>query len=66
MTFKLSESILFLKKAKKLGKRGGSHDFQSKWINFNAKKAKKLGKIGDSKWINFNAEKGKKFGQNWG
>ena len=53
-----------LKKAKILGKTGGSHDFQSKWINFNAKKAKNLGKIGGSKWINFNAKKGKKFGQN--
>ena len=52
-----------LKKAKILGKTGGSHDFQSKWINFNAKKAKNLGKIGGSKWINFNAKKGKKFGQ---
>ena len=52
-----------LKKAKILGKTGGSHDFQSKWINFNAKKAKNLGKIGGSKWINFNAKKGKKIGQ---
>ena len=30
MTFKVSESILMLKKAKNLGKIGGSHDFQSK------------------------------------
>ena len=51
------------KKANNLGKIGGSHDFQSKWIAFNAKKAKNLGKIGGSKWINFNAKKGKKFGQ---
>ena len=54
-----------LKKAKILGKTGGSHDFQSKWINFNAKKAKNLGKIGGSKgfkygkWINFKAKKAK-------
>ena len=30
MNFKVSESILLLKKAKNLGKIGGSHDFQSK------------------------------------
>jgi hypothetical protein len=43
MTFKVSESILMLKEAKKLGKIRGSHDFQSKRINFNAKKGKKIG-----------------------
>ena len=30
MTFKVSESILELKKAKSLGKIGGNYDFQSK------------------------------------
>ena len=44
MTFNVSESILLLKKAKKMGKIGDIHDFQSKWINFIAKKAKYLGK----------------------
>ena len=78
MTFKVSKSILMLKrhkiggskwtnfdakKGKKFGQNRGSHDFQSKLINFNAKKAKNLGKIGGSKWINLNAKKGKKFGQ---
>jgi hypothetical protein len=29
MTIKVRESILMLKKAKHLGKTGGSHDFQS-------------------------------------
>ena len=45
MTFKVSESISLLKKAKKLGKKGGSHDCQSKWINFSAEKGKKFGQI---------------------
>ena len=35
--------------ANNLGKIGGNHDFQSKGINFNAKKGKNLGKIGGSK-----------------
>jgi hypothetical protein len=43
MTVKVSESILMLKRAKKLGKIGDSHDCQSKRINFNAKKGKKFG-----------------------
>ena len=60
MTFKVSESILMLKKAKNLGKIGGSNG-----SILLLKKAKKLGKIGGScKWINFNAANGgKKFGQ---
>ena len=45
MEFKASESILGLRKAKNLGNIRGSHDFQSKWINFNAKKGKKFGQI---------------------
>ena len=64
MTFKVRESISLLKKVKYLGKIGGSHDFQSKWINSIASKfmAKILGKIGashdfQSKWINFIASK---------
>ena len=46
-----------------MGKIGGSHDFQSKRINFRAiKKVKNLGKIGgshdfQSKRINFRAKK---------
>ena len=44
MTFKVSESISLLKRQKDLGKIGGSHDFQSKWINFIVKKDKKFGK----------------------
>ena len=38
-----------VKKAKNLGKLGDSHEFQIKWINFNAKKGKKMGKIGGFK-----------------
>ena len=33
MTVKVGESILMLKKAKNSGKKGGSHDFQSKLAN---------------------------------
>ena len=63
MTFKVSESILMLKKANNLGKIGGSNE-----SILMLKKTKNLGKIGGShdfhsKWINFNAKKGKKFGQ---
>ena len=43
MTFKVSESILMLKKAKNLGKIGGSDE-----SILMLKKAKKLGKIGGS------------------
>ncbi len=42
MTLKVSEG---LKKAKNLGKIGGSHDFQSKWINLGATKGNKCGQI---------------------
>ena len=45
MTFKVSKSILGLKKANNLGKVGDSHDFKSKWINLRAKKGKKFGQI---------------------
>ena len=43
MTFKVSESILLLKKAKNLGKIGGSDE-----SILMLKKAKNLGKIGGS------------------
>jgi hypothetical protein len=43
MTFKVSESILMLKKAKKMGKIGGSNE-----SILMLKKANNLGKIGGS------------------
>ena len=56
--------------AKNLGKIEGSHDFQSKWINFIASKfmAKKLGKVEgshdfQSKWINYIANCFKSYGK---
>ena len=45
----LGKKFLLLRMANNLGKIGGNHDFQSKGINFNAKKGKNLGKIGGSK-----------------
>ena len=62
------KSTVVATNGKKFGQNRGSHDFQIKWINLEAKKAINLGKIRNShdfqsKWINLGAKKGKKFGQ---
>ena len=55
-----------LKRAKNLGKIGGSLDFQSKWINFNAEKGKKFGQNRGQSCESILMLKGKKFGQKGG